>query len=142
MNVEEELISGMLCAIFIPLLVPELDLWSKEQFKGKIFQKRTDSNIPNLIVPHWKITSFRNFREILSFNRRILKFTKICEKKNICELYNLANGKKGIFLICSSMLLPAAVYIRKTVFHLILYKNAFFICLHKQSSSMHPINMY
>ena len=40
------------------------------------------------------------------------------------------------------MLLPAAVYIRKTVFDLILYKNAFFICLHKQSSSMHPINMY
>ena len=52
MNADEELLLSMLCRIFIPLLVPELDFWSKEEFKSIIFRRRTDSVIPNLIEPH------------------------------------------------------------------------------------------
>ena len=66
MNADEELLSSMLCRIFIPLLVPELDFWSKEEFKSIIFRRRTDSVIPNLIEPHWKITNFQIFKEKLS----------------------------------------------------------------------------
>ena len=56
----------------------EVSLWSKAQFKNKIFERRIDLYIPNLIELHWKIQiskisekDFRVMNESLHKNFKI-----------------------------------------------------------------------
>ena len=50
----------------------EKNLQIKVQFKSKIFQRKIDLNIPDLIEPHRKIAFFQYFKDRFSYDERIL----------------------------------------------------------------------